>query len=237
VTDSTPIRVAGSADKARIAVMLARAFADDPAMTYIFPDPAIRAHKMPRLLGLLFDEDAGGMRLVTAGGEAATLWRGPGQTRTTYWHMLRQALPMIGTFGAALGRAMAVSNAIDVHFPRGDYWYLHIAGCDPAAQGRGLGGVGRAGARRGLRPAGLSGNGDRAQSGLLSRDRIRDTRRLARGEGRAAVLVDVAGRGQGLTSSPAKAGAQLGTLWKRPQRDLISAFPTGPRPPPGSSIG
>jgi len=141
VTDSTPIRVAGNADKTRIAAMLARAFADDPATSYIFPDPAVRARKLPALFALLFDEDAAGMRLITAGGEAATLWRGPGRTRTGYWDMLRQALPMIGTFGTALGRAMAVSNAIDLHFPRGDYWYLHIAGCDPAAQGRGLGGA------------------------------------------------------------------------------------------------
>jgi GNAT superfamily N-acetyltransferase len=90
---------------------------------------------------MLFDEDEHGMRLVTTGGEAATLWRGPGQARTSPWQMLRQVLPMIGTFGTALGRAMAVSNAIDLHLPGGDYWYLHIAGCDPAAQGRGLGGA------------------------------------------------------------------------------------------------
>lgn len=133
----------------RVAAMLSRAFADDPAMSYIFPDAAVRTRKMPGLFRLLFDEDAGGMRLLTAGGEAATLWRGPGQTRTTYWHMLRQALRMIGTFGTALGRALAVSNAIDQHFPRGDYWYLHIAGCCPAAQGRGLGGAAvRAGLER-----------------------------------------------------------------------------------------
>ena len=149
MTDSTAIRVAGNADKARIAAMLARAFADDPATSYIFPDPMVRARKLSGLFALLFDEDAGGMRLVTAGGEAATLWRGPGQTRTSYWHMLRQALPMIGVFGTALGRAMAVSNATELHFPRGDYWYLHIAGCDPAAQGRGTGGaVVRAGLER-----------------------------------------------------------------------------------------
>lgn len=149
MTDSAPIRVAGNADRARIAAMLARAFADDPATSYIFPDPAVRARKLPALFGLLFDEDALGMRLVTAGGEAATLWRAPGQTRTSYWHMLRQALPMIGVFGTALGRALAVSNATEVHFPRGDYWYLHIAGCDPAAQARGFGGaVVRAGLER-----------------------------------------------------------------------------------------
>ena len=129
--------------------MLARAFANDPAMSYIFPDPAVRARKLPRLFALLFDEDVGGMRLVTGGGEAATLWRGPGATSTSYWDMFRHALPLLGALGSALPRALAVSNAIDLHFPRGDYWYLHIAGCDPAAQGRGLGGAAvRAGLER-----------------------------------------------------------------------------------------
>jgi ribosomal protein S18 acetylase RimI-like enzyme len=144
-----PVGTAVGTDRDRVASMLARAFADDPAMRYIFPDPAVRARKMAGLFRLLFDEDANGLRLVTSGGEAATLWRGPGQTRTSYWHMLRQAPPIIATFGAALGRALAVSNAIDLHFPHGDYWYLHIAGCDPAAQGRGLGGAAvRAGLER-----------------------------------------------------------------------------------------
>jgi GNAT superfamily N-acetyltransferase len=89
----------------------------------------------------LFDEDAHGMRLVTTGGEAATLWRAPGHNRTTLLDLLLQALPLLTLFGTALGRALAVSNAIDAHFPDGDYWYLHIAGCDPASQGKGLGGA------------------------------------------------------------------------------------------------
>ena len=129
--------------------MLARAIAGDPAARYIIPAPAVRARKLPALFALLFAQDADGMRLVQSGGEAATLWRAPGRARTTYGQMLRQALPMIGTIGTALGRALAVSNAIDLHLPRGDYWYLHIAGCDPAAQGRGFGGAAvRAGLER-----------------------------------------------------------------------------------------
>lgn len=134
--------------------MLARAFADDPAMTYVFPDPIQRARRMQRLFGLLFDSDArAGMRLVTAGGEAATFWRAPGQVHTSRTGMLRQALPMLATFGSALRRALALSDAIDAHMPHGTFWYLHIAGCDPVVQGRGLGaaavraGLGRAAGR------------------------------------------------------------------------------------------
>ena len=121
--------------------MLARAFADDPAMKFIFPDPAERARRMPRLFALLFDEDGlHGMRLATGGGEAATLWRAPGHLRTGRLAMLRQAIRMLTTFGAALGRALAVSNAIEAHLPGEPCWYLHIAGCDPAHQGKGFGG-------------------------------------------------------------------------------------------------
>jgi hypothetical protein len=136
------VRVAAGADRAPVTQMLSRAFADDPAMSFIFPDPADRARRLPRLFALLFDSDrATGMRLVTAGGEAATLWRGPGRVHTGRLEMLRNAVPMLAAFGRALPRALALSDAIGAHMPSGDFWYLHVAGCDPVAQGKRLGGA------------------------------------------------------------------------------------------------
>ncbi|MEO7688763.1 MAG: GNAT family N-acetyltransferase [Sphingomonas sp.] len=137
----SPVRVADNRDRAAIAATLARAFGEDPATSFIFPDPVRRAKQLPKLFALLFDEDVHGMRLVTAGGEAATLWRGPGRIRTSRLDLLREALPLLAIFGTALGRALAVSDAIDMHMPSGDFWYLHIAGCNPAAQGKGFGGA------------------------------------------------------------------------------------------------
>ncbi|MBY0583656.1 MAG: GNAT family N-acetyltransferase [Sphingomonas sp.] len=139
---ASPLVQVGSIDRDRVANLLAHAFVDDPAMAFIFPDPVVRARKLPRLFRLLFDTDAAhGVRLMTTGGEAATLWRGPGYASTGYGEMVRSALPMIGAFGTALGRALAVSASISAHLPLGSYWYLHIAGCDPAYQGRGFGGA------------------------------------------------------------------------------------------------
>ena len=139
---SDPVRVAGDADRARIAAMLARAFVDDPSMSFIFPDSTERAKRMPLLFGLLFDADAlSGMRLMTEGGEAATLWRGPGHGETGLFVLLRQAWPLWRALGGAIGRALAVSQAIEAHMPTSPHWYLHIAGCDPAAQGKGHGGA------------------------------------------------------------------------------------------------
>lgn len=119
--------------------LLARAFADDPAMTWIFPDPADRALRLPRLFGILFDSDAAGLRLLTAGGEAASLWRGPGGIHISRMEMLRRAIPLLWALGPNRSRAMQVGEAIDAHMPAGAFWYLHIAGCDPAHQGKGLG--------------------------------------------------------------------------------------------------
>ncbi|HEU4960288.1 MAG TPA: GNAT family N-acetyltransferase [Sphingomonas sp.] len=136
------VRIALPQDRPAIAAMLARAFADDPAMRFIFPDPAARAKRLPRLFALLFEDDGPvGMRLVTAGGEAATLWRAPGRAETGIWDMIRHAPAMLHALGGAIGRALRIANAIDAHHPGHAFWYLHIAGCDPAFQGRGIGGA------------------------------------------------------------------------------------------------
>lgn len=142
------VRLAARSDRAAVIQMLARAFADDPAMCWLFPDPQTRANRLPRLFGLLFDSDGPhGVRLMHAGCEAATFWRGPGNAGTGKVDMLRSLVPLLRTFGMATGRALQLSDAIDAHFPRQPFWYLHIAGCDPAHQGRGHG---KAAVRAGL---------------------------------------------------------------------------------------
>lgn len=133
------IRLATRDDRAATSAMLARAFADDPALAWLFPDPVVRARRLPRLFALLFDSDNTGVRLTHMGHEAATFWRPPGHAETSFAELLRSALPMLATFGSSLGRSLTLAKAIDAHFPSHPFWYLHIAGCDPAHQGKGFG--------------------------------------------------------------------------------------------------
>lgn len=126
--------------RSAVAPMLARAFQDDPAFSYIFPDAKDRARRLPRLFRLLFDSDGrAGMRLMTAGCEATTMWRAPGCAKVGWGEMLAHAIPLVSALGGNVVRALRVGNAIDAHMPSGPFWYLHIAGCDPDQQGRGLG--------------------------------------------------------------------------------------------------
>lgn len=135
------VRAAQAGDRGRVAAMLARAFADDPAMSYIFPDPVMRARRLPKLFRLFFDSDAAGMRWIADDGDAATLWRAPGRAENSTGELLRRAVPLLAALGTALPRGLRVGEAISAHFPEEPFWYLHIAGVDPARQGRGLGGA------------------------------------------------------------------------------------------------
>jgi len=122
---------------------LADAFQDDPALSWILPDPDLRRARLPHLFAAMIKADRkAGVILSAPGGEVATLWRAPGQTKPGLTETLGEGWPMLRTFGVALGRAMAVSTAMAAHHPKpDDYWYLQYAAVAPAAQGKGWGGA------------------------------------------------------------------------------------------------
>lgn len=134
------VRPATMSDRKPVNQMLAAAFQNDPVMAYIFPDSDIRRKQLPKLFAILYDGDgAHGARYVTGGCEAATLWRAPGHGHLSWQEKLAEGLPWVLATGFALGRALAYSAASDANHPAEPHWYLHIAGCSPAFQGRGLG--------------------------------------------------------------------------------------------------
>ena len=123
-----------------IAAMLGRAFQDDPVTTWIEPDPDRRAASLPASFAAIFDGDSAGMRLVSGGQEAATLWHLPGLTpRLMLWQKLMGFWHIARMPRAKARRVMALVRALEDHRLAGEHLYLHVAGCDPRAQGKGFG--------------------------------------------------------------------------------------------------
>lgn len=136
------VREAAPSDVPSLCTMLALAFQEEPVMAYIFPDPDVRRARLPSFFKVIATGDiASGACFQTVGGEACTIWRAPGHGQLSFVEMLQQAWPWIASARTALGRALVYSHASDTKHPRGPHWYLHVAGCHPAAQGRGFGGA------------------------------------------------------------------------------------------------
>jgi GNAT superfamily N-acetyltransferase len=136
-------RPAVPTDQPAICAMLARAFAEDPVMAFMFPDEADRRLKLPRLFNLLLKSSLplGGCD-VLPGAQAATLWRPPGREGIPFWEILAHLRSFLGIYGwRGTGRALTLLGAMDKHHPREPHWYLMVIGTDPPMQGRGLGGA------------------------------------------------------------------------------------------------
>lgn len=140
------IRCARPTESDSIAALLARAFADDPVMVWMFPDPSGRERGTSRFFKLSQRQQrprAGSVRVAaTAEGQllAAALWSGPGRWKPSAVRELA-ALPhyarVFGTGG--LRRAADVENSLQEAHPQAPHWYLPTLGTDPAAQGAGAG--------------------------------------------------------------------------------------------------
>jgi ribosomal protein S18 acetylase RimI-like enzyme len=142
--DAPKVIVEGTAaDHQALVTTLALAFQDDPAVSWIFPDAAQRRRRLQKMFDIILPGDLlAGIALRSPGDEVATLWRAPGKAHSSNLEMLRLAFPLIWTFGTAIGRALAIADAIEAHHPKGfDYWYLHYAAVRPQWQGKGWGGT------------------------------------------------------------------------------------------------
>lgn len=121
---------------------MARAFADDPGLSFIFPDSATRTQRLPGFFDLIQRSQRDPALTNIAGDTAAAaIWRGPGDWQTPTSTMLRLALPMIASFGTALRRALRLQAMLEAHHPRTPHWYLAFLATDPAQQGKGFGGA------------------------------------------------------------------------------------------------
>jgi hypothetical protein len=127
------------ANLAQLVDTLSSAFQYDPALSWIITDPEQRRLRLPKLFDIVVRSDlAAGSVLQSKSCEAVTLWRAPGKAHIGLVEILFSGLGYLQSFGSALGRALAVSHAMESHHPKGiNYWYLHYAAVRPEHQGKG----------------------------------------------------------------------------------------------------
>ena len=133
------VRTATPGDREALATALARAFWDDPVMTWLMGrDPVDRLRHFFRAeLGQYL---RGPNEVLTSPGrEGAALWAPPGRWRTGWLDVVRATPSMTLALRLHLPRALRALSTIERVHPREPHWYLAVLGTEPAAQGRGIG--------------------------------------------------------------------------------------------------
>jgi GNAT superfamily N-acetyltransferase len=138
------VRPFGRADLAATTQTLARAFADDPVMAWIFPSAEMRRRQLRpffavTMRGTSFRNE--GTEIMVADGAVlgGAIWIPPGVWLPSAWQQVR-ALPgyawALRSRFAAAGRAYG--EIMRCH-PSRPHWYLSGIGTDPPVQGTGVG--------------------------------------------------------------------------------------------------
>jgi GNAT superfamily N-acetyltransferase len=140
--DGSDLRKISADDVPRISRALARAFEEDPAMSWIFKSDSERAARLENAFALYLrkiwlpqDECYATDQLF-----GAALWLPPG-----HWHVgpaeqLRLLPSMIAVNGRNLPRLMTVLRMMEKSHPKGPaHYYLAVLGVEPELQGRGFG--------------------------------------------------------------------------------------------------
>jgi GNAT superfamily N-acetyltransferase len=129
------------ADLQPISTTLARAFQDDPVMTWLLPDADQRAAHLPgfwtHALGGLHGKHGSFFTTPTFAG--AAVWDPPGRWKVGVLQMIRFAPAFVRIFRMRCLRGLALLNAVERHHPREPHYYLFALGTDPVHQGRGIG--------------------------------------------------------------------------------------------------
>jgi len=134
------LRQAVKADAARLEVVMARAFHDDPVLGWLLPDPGKRPARLRRFFGIELRHVAlpRGCVWTTSDLSAAALVLPPGRWRVPLQATLREG----SAFGAGLGRAARLGATMEwrhAREARGPHYYVRDVGVLPEMQGRGLG--------------------------------------------------------------------------------------------------
>lgn len=141
-------RPALKADIRELSRTLARAFYDDPVMTWLLPDHNERTTHLSRLFATMTRhhhlarggvEVAGSSSSSSPGIGAAALWDPPNQWQETRRGQLAMTPTFVRVFGLRSMRGRAVQELMRSLHPEEPHWYLAVIGSDPTVRGKGFG--------------------------------------------------------------------------------------------------
>jgi ribosomal protein S18 acetylase RimI-like enzyme len=122
--------------------VLARAFSDDPAWTWLFPDAERRRRILPWLFRIGFDVTAADVWATAGEVRGAARWLPPGRPPMRVGPTLRALVTTPFRLGSATGPFLAYGRAVEsmrAEVMPGSHWYLAGIGVDPAVQRQGIG--------------------------------------------------------------------------------------------------
>ena len=135
------VRKATKADTPALAAVLARAFADDPVMGWLFPHDRADQRRMRALFALELDRHYLENEAVYTTDDlcGGALWAPPHRWKLG-WRAILRDLPSLGRiFGRRSVTAMTALSAIEKRHPTEPHWYLATLGTAPERQGHGVG--------------------------------------------------------------------------------------------------
>jgi ribosomal protein S18 acetylase RimI-like enzyme len=139
--DGSDIRKVTESDLPRLVDALARAFYDDPMMSWVFSDDSRRRQRLLRgfdfyLRKIWLPHDECYATDQLSGG---ALWMPPDTWHLSISRQLRLLPGMVRVAGRELPRLMRVLNAMEAKHPHDRHYYLPVIGVAPEGQGKGFG--------------------------------------------------------------------------------------------------
>ena len=189
------VRRATRADARALATTLARAFHDDPVMSWFFPDPKRRLAQNRRFFAMRLRQLLSQEETYTVDGHGGTaIWAIPEGTHLTLLQTARMGVVLAPAIGRRVGTILRGVEQIEKAHPKDPHYYLAVLGTEPELQGQGLGSALMQPVLDAMRPrrgARLPGVLEGAQHRLLRAARLPRDRRAAPAQ-RAAGVVHVA---------------------------------------------